>query len=575
MEPGRKASLTDEFATWVFSLGNAFNIVPLGELISGERLLKLLAPLPQAQPQAVLERILNEDNHPPLYFVLAHLWYRLFPADNGYLNVAVGRSLPVIFGILSVPVGYGCVKWVWGKKQEAAAQWVAVMLAISPYGVFVAQEARHYTLAILAGLLSVACCLKSAQYWQQEKPLPRRLALGWVLANGFCLSVHFFLGLLILAQGCALLIWRWRLWQEQKIPVGRSIISFLPVLGGTLTVVGVWAWLITQREFGNNMTHWIQFNDIHFWGYFGPPFQILAAWITMFCLFPVEASQLWVALLSGLCMLLYFIWLVPLLRQGIRHSNHSPQGLETQLLRRMLGSLFFLYLAIAYGTGMDITRGARYSFTFLPVLMWLGGIALAASGGSQETEATVKKTDGTMGPTEERSWLKPLRLWLKKSRQPPGRLGIVLMVGILSGITITHNLGYQKYYRPYQFLSLLDATPTTEQRWIVTTHQSLVQTGEMLGLALGIERKFPQLAHQLQFLLIPQTELHSPSTTTVLWEKLQAQTEPVDLWLVNYLAATDLPMCQLDLAPQKPIYGYAYKHFSCPAPATAAATPSM
>ncbi|WLT38302.1 hypothetical protein NON20_22955 [Synechocystis sp. B12] len=52
--------------------------------------------------------------------------------DGNYLSLAIGRSLPVIFGTIAIPLGYGCAKWIWGKDQEKLAQFTALLMAISP-----------------------------------------------------------------------------------------------------------------------------------------------------------------------------------------------------------------------------------------------------------------------------------------------------------------------------------------------------------------------------------------------------------------------------------------------------------
>ncbi|MFN9176850.1 MAG: hypothetical protein ACK58N_20675, partial [Synechocystis sp.] len=82
-----KPPWTDEFATLVFSLGRSFDGIPLGQLLPIESLLQVLYPLDQANPHQVINGILDRDNHPPVYFVLAHLWYRLFPNNGEYLAV--------------------------------------------------------------------------------------------------------------------------------------------------------------------------------------------------------------------------------------------------------------------------------------------------------------------------------------------------------------------------------------------------------------------------------------------------------------------------------------------------------
>ena len=78
-----KPPWTDEFSTLVFSLGNSFLPVSLNEPITVDVLLQPLQPQPGASIKDVLVHLFSESNHPPLYFVLAHLWMQLFPTSGG------------------------------------------------------------------------------------------------------------------------------------------------------------------------------------------------------------------------------------------------------------------------------------------------------------------------------------------------------------------------------------------------------------------------------------------------------------------------------------------------------------
>ncbi|WLT38301.1 hypothetical protein NON20_22950 [Synechocystis sp. B12] len=64
-----KPPWTDEFATLVFSLGNSFESIPLGKVLTVADLLTILQPLPQSEPNTVINGLLNGDNHPP--FILS------------------------------------------------------------------------------------------------------------------------------------------------------------------------------------------------------------------------------------------------------------------------------------------------------------------------------------------------------------------------------------------------------------------------------------------------------------------------------------------------------------------------
>jgi uncharacterized membrane protein len=140
-----KPPWTDEFSTIVFSLGNSFHSVPLDQAIALDTLLQPIQPHPNAGVSDVLQHLFSETNHPPLYFVLSHWWMRLFPPGFGDLaSVWAARSLSVLFGALSIPAIYG-LTWL-AFRSTLVSQLTAAVMAVSPYGVFIAQEARHYTL---------------------------------------------------------------------------------------------------------------------------------------------------------------------------------------------------------------------------------------------------------------------------------------------------------------------------------------------------------------------------------------------------------------------------------------------
>lgn len=101
-----KPPWTDEFATMVFSLGNDFRSVPLNQVISLDTLLQPLRVSGDVGIGNVVSLLLQEDNHPPLYFVLVHLWVHLWQDVGEYVDVGVVRSLPALLGILSIPGVY-------------------------------------------------------------------------------------------------------------------------------------------------------------------------------------------------------------------------------------------------------------------------------------------------------------------------------------------------------------------------------------------------------------------------------------------------------------------------------------
>ncbi|PSN19190.1 glycosyltransferase, partial [filamentous cyanobacterium CCP5] len=93
----------DEVATVIFTLGNSSYSAPLDQVASLNQLLTPLQPRSEATVGSAVQYLLQEDNHPPAYFALAHLWMNLFPPVNGMASAWAARSLPALLGALSVP----------------------------------------------------------------------------------------------------------------------------------------------------------------------------------------------------------------------------------------------------------------------------------------------------------------------------------------------------------------------------------------------------------------------------------------------------------------------------------------
>jgi uncharacterized membrane protein len=81
----------------------------------------------------------DDPKHPPLYFVLATWWVRLFGSSVGVL-----RGLSAVLGLLSLPLVYLLCRELDGDRVVG---WVAVgLVAVSPLHCVYGQEARQYLL---------------------------------------------------------------------------------------------------------------------------------------------------------------------------------------------------------------------------------------------------------------------------------------------------------------------------------------------------------------------------------------------------------------------------------------------
>ncbi|MEG4500983.1 glycosyltransferase family 39 protein [Microcoleus sp. F10-C6] len=96
---------------------------------------------------------LEEPQLAPLYFIATRFWVQLF--GN---SVAVTRSMSAVFSVLALP----CMYWLCLELFESPlTAWLAVaILAVSPFQIVYAQEARPYSLLVMVILLSSAVLLR-------------------------------------------------------------------------------------------------------------------------------------------------------------------------------------------------------------------------------------------------------------------------------------------------------------------------------------------------------------------------------------------------------------------------------
>jgi uncharacterized membrane protein len=117
----------------------------------------------------------EEPQHTPLYFVLVRLWASLF-GDS----VTAIRIVSVVLSLLALP----CMGWLcWELYQSAGAAWIGTaLLAVSPFQIVYAQEARPTALWVTTILLSSAALLRALRV-----QTPR----SWLI-YALCLTINLY-----------------------------------------------------------------------------------------------------------------------------------------------------------------------------------------------------------------------------------------------------------------------------------------------------------------------------------------------------------------------------------------------
>jgi uncharacterized membrane protein len=130
-------------------------------------------------------------------------------------------------------------------------------------------------------------------------------------------------------------------------------------------------------------------------------------------------------------------------------------------------------------------------------------------------------------------------------------------------LTVANDLGYKKYYWTDKFLEVIQSN-SNYPMLIATTHTTLVQAGEMMGLAWQIKQQDKSL--NPKFLLVQQQEKDAPESTKILAESIMTRPKPLEIWTVNFQAPIDLKACQLSAESFPYISGYNYQKYICDRP---------
>src|SRR5262249_26583020 len=123
---------------------------------------------------------------PPLYFVVAWLWCRIF----GTTEAGV-RSLSALAGIAMIPLTYLVAFRTTSTRVGLAA---AALAAVSPMLVWFSLDARAYAFLVL--LIGVSFLYFVAYLTDRS----RRSAVGWAMSSGLALATHYYAFILIVPE---------------------------------------------------------------------------------------------------------------------------------------------------------------------------------------------------------------------------------------------------------------------------------------------------------------------------------------------------------------------------------------
>lgn len=177
------------------------------------------------QELAELTRHTAGDIHPPLYYYLLHFWGRF----AGWSEFAMA-FVSLCFGILLIALVYRVAReWF----DNRVAMLAAVLVALSPYNLWYAQEVRMYTLGATLGLASVYFFARLVKSSMAGNPkIASRQFIAYAITSALGIYTLYYFAFLLVFENLAALIWVIRTAsQDRKSKIATWVSSQLAVLG--------------------------------------------------------------------------------------------------------------------------------------------------------------------------------------------------------------------------------------------------------------------------------------------------------------------------------------------------------
>lgn len=181
---------------------------------------------------ASLSAIFSRRDHPPLLYLLSRLSLQIF-GDGAF-----ALRMPSLFaGVLALPLLYRLGKEI---GRPGAGLWSALLLALTPFHVRHAQEARHYAL-----LLTLTVATYLLLYRGLRRPSWRAWFL-FAMLTGLNLYTHYAALIVLLSQSVLIGLWLgYQLWRGRYRLAGyvagtATLVTllYLPWLPRLLTALG-------------------------------------------------------------------------------------------------------------------------------------------------------------------------------------------------------------------------------------------------------------------------------------------------------------------------------------------------
>ncbi|NER78388.1 MAG: hypothetical protein F6K42_02195 [Leptolyngbya sp. SIO1D8] len=272
-----------------------------GTPFTAERLLEYQTFATGATFGDTVRSLVDHPEHPPLYYLLAWGWVKLFGT-----SIAGFRSLSVTFSLLTLPALAYFARELFGHHPAVII--APLLFACSPVQVLYAQEAREYSLWVFLSVLASWALLRAVR-------LGKRSAWGlYALALALLFYTSVLSALVAIAHGCyGLCILARRRWLVLGGAFLVALLLFLPWLSVIAFQIHRWhtvtAWTLSKVPRIILMKLWgLHFSALfvdpnlsldHLYTYLVPPLVLICIGIGLYgCLkrFPSRTSFLLLSL---------------------------------------------------------------------------------------------------------------------------------------------------------------------------------------------------------------------------------------------------------------------------------------
>jgi mannosyltransferase len=171
------------------------------------------------------------DIHPPGYYLALHFWRLVLGQSEAAL-----RSLSVVCSLFTVGVAFALGRRLF--QDETAGLLAAAFVAINPFQIYYAQEARMYAMLALWAIASTWALV--AWWWdpQRERAGKRMYLFAYVLLAVAGLYTHYAFPFILLAQNLAIGVWLWR--TRLREGTVRRLIAWIVAQGVVLILYAPW-----------------------------------------------------------------------------------------------------------------------------------------------------------------------------------------------------------------------------------------------------------------------------------------------------------------------------------------------